>query len=202
MLLYIRTHWYPCRNPQECAEQAQLFQEQMRVDLQFGRQQLYALLNSTPHSITASDATVEQLATAGFSYREVVGAVRQGGDQGTLIEWIEGVTNHSDLAIDMPASTLLVIRGAVGGGTDARPLHVVCGFRPRPRRGRCWDLRVLLAYDPSGGAYRGKWSNDYTRRICFCPPEGVEEDPTWRRRERLRTSVSSARVVYTTGDTR
>ena len=77
MLLYIRTHWYPCRNPRECAEQAQLFQEQMRVDLQFGRQQLHVLLNSTPHSITASDATVEQLAQAGFSYREVVGVVRQ-----------------------------------------------------------------------------------------------------------------------------
>jgi hypothetical protein len=63
-------------------------------------------------------------------------------------------------------------------------------------------LRVLLAYDPSGGAYRGKWSSDYTRRTCFCPPEDVEEDPTERRRERLRASVSSTRMVYTTGDDR
>lgn len=196
MLLYVRKHWFPCRDPQGCAEQARLFQEQMRVALLFGRQQLHLLLNSTPHSITASDTTVEQLAAAGFSYRGVVSAVRQGD----LIEWIEGVTSHPDLAVEEYASTILVIRGEVGAETGPRPIHVVCGFRPRPRRGRCWDLRVLLAYDPSGGAYRGKWSSDYARRTCFCPPEGVEEEPTAGRKERLRVSVSSSRMVYTTGE--
>ena len=198
MLLYIIKRWYPCRNHQECAEQARLFQEQMYVALQVGRQQLHELLGTTPHSITASDLAVEQIAAAGFSYREVVGAVRQG----QLIEWIEGVTGSQDIPVDEYASTILVIRGEVGGEAGGRPIHVVCGFKPRPRRGRCWDLRVLLAYDPSGGAYRGKWSSDYSHRTCFCLPEDVEEEPTGRRRERLRTSISSARVVYTTGDTR
>jgi hypothetical protein len=198
MLLYIIKRWFPCRNRQECAEQARLFQEQMLVALQVGGQQLHALLSTTPHSITASDQAVEQIAAAGFSYREVVGAVRQG----LLIEWVEGITSRPDLAVDEYASTILVIRGEIGGGVGSRPIHVVCGFQPRPRRGRCWDLRVLLAYDPSGGAYRGKWSSDYTRRTCFCPPEDVEEDPTERRRERLRASVSSTRMVYTTGDDR
>ncbi len=202
MLLYIFKRWYPCRNRKACAEQARLFQEQLHVALQIGRQQLHELLSTTPHSITASDQAVEQIAAAGFSYREVVGAVRQGECPGQLIEWIEGVTGRQDLVVDEYASTILVIRGEVGGETGFRPIHVVCGFKPRPRRGRCWDLRVLLAYDPSGGAYRGKWNSDYSRRTCFCPPEDIEEDPTGRRRERLRTSVSSTRVVYTTGDTR
>ncbi len=129
MLLYIIKRWFPCRNRQECAEQAQLFQEQMLVALQVGGQQLHALLSTTPHSITASDQAVEQIAAAGFSYREVVGAVRQG----LLIEWVEGITSRPDLAVDEYASTILVIRGEIGGGVGADAGTCAC-CSPMTRR--------------------------------------------------------------------
>jgi hypothetical protein len=193
MLLYVLKEPYPCRNRRECAELAQLFQGQLHVALQVGERQLRMLLGTTPHSITASDTTVEQIATAGFSYREVVGAVRQG----KMIEWVEGVTGRPDFAHEY-ASTILVIKGEA----CSRPIHVVCGFKPQPRRGRCWDLRLLLAYDPSEAAYRGKWNKDYTRRTCFCPPEEVEEDLVGRRLDRLHTPYSSTHMVYTTDESR
>ena len=97
MVAYIFSTFQPCRDPQGCAisrlEQPQL----MGLALQHGSVLLRQMLGYNPLSITAEEETVEQITKSGFTYREIVSAVKSRDSR--LIEWNEGARGQSWLGM-------------------------------------------------------------------------------------------------------
>lgn len=206
MVAYIFSTFQPCGDPQGCARARLDQQHMMGLALQQGNCLLRQILGYTPLSITAEDETVEQITQSGFSYREIVSVVKS--RESRLIEWNEGARGLSDLP-NVYTSTVFILARLTPG---QRPLHVLCGFQSRPRRGRSWHLPIIGAYDPSELAYCERWASNYTERCCFCEPHREQDELESRMRAyasdpfqntpyaRNRRAYKDQLMHYTTGD--
>jgi len=160
-----------CLDPANCALRAQEFWEQQQSVLPTAIDQHERLLQHTPHAITLSEHAELRLQERGFAWRDILLVV----ESCEPIEWHD-MSQQLD-GMRRMGHTRLLDKLRLGRyeikikGEDSRrgPLIVVCSYNGEPAAGKLWTLTISTAFNPAK-VRPYQWSQDYTRRTCFCPP--------------------------------
>jgi hypothetical protein len=164
-----------CLDPSNCALRAKQYRERQQSVLPAAIAQHEALLRHTPHAITLSEHAEQRLQERGFVWRDILSVV----ESCEPIEWFD-MSQQLDCMRRM-GHTRLLDKLRLGRyeikikGEDSKrhPLIVVCSYNGQPAAGQLWTLTINTAFDPAK-VRPYQWSQDYTRRICFCPPTSGE----------------------------